>query len=383
MEQVTVNKVELPESALKSTKTDETKVFEEHETRISQFCRQQSMSLDDASIQPESMYKILDRNDLQMQIRSTKVLIYPSLNSAYHAKKRDVSSEKNLELKSYAGFLTNSAKKKIKKKLDVWINTVKVFNLINVGRYQRARSYITFLTLTLPSEQRHEDQVINKTCFTPFMDKVKYHFEVYNYFWRAERQENGNIHYHILLDTWIDREKVQQLWNETLEKLNYISEFQKKHHHRNPPTTWIKALPRNSSAVNYFAKYALKQDEQKKINGRVWLASKGILNLRPFTTGSMISIMTMFRFLYERKDVSVHEQDNCLMMCFPSRLIFENKNCHVLGEYKTYMLLLYHILYRDRHKDDKSYEFKQYYPLDTIDMDYLGNLRRLTLSERN
>jgi hypothetical protein len=376
-------KIEIQEPADKSTKPACHKIFEEQDRRIHDFIVSTTISLDEAPVQPEFDYEILNRNDLCMSISSTKVCIFPFTNSGYHSKKRDRKTDDNLRKKNYAGFLTNSAKKKIKQKLDIWISMIDIYNELSYKNFQRKLSYITFLTLTLPATQRHSDKEINKVCLSPFIDKMKYHFDIYNYFWRAERQENGNIHYHILLDTYCDKKKVQNLWNDSVSKLGYIDDFKKLHGHENPPSTMIKAMPRTGSAVNYFVKYALKQDDEKKINGRVWNSSKSILNLKTFSTTSMISIMSLFRYLYKLKEVNISENDNNLLLSFPSSVIKQCKDNIVISQYKQYLLLLYHVLYRDRHLNDKSYEFKQYYPLDSIDMQQLGRLRKIQTTDKS
>lgn len=49
-----------------------------------------------------------------------------------------------------------------------------------------------------------------------------------NYVWRMEFQANGNVHYHIATDTYIDYFFIQKQWNAILEKLGYVSRYAQK-----------------------------------------------------------------------------------------------------------------------------------------------------------
>ena len=49
-----------------------------------------------------------------------------------------------------------------------------------------------------------------------------------NYVWRLEFQKNGNVHYHLVTDTYLDYFLVRKIWNRILEKGGYISDFAEK-----------------------------------------------------------------------------------------------------------------------------------------------------------
>ena len=88
---------------------------------------------------------------------------------------------------------------------------------------------INFLTLTLPSKQKHPTSVITNTCFNQFMTEIREKYEMQNFVWRLEFQKNGNVHYHIVTDTFTDFHIVQKIWNRCTEKLGYVAEYTKKH----------------------------------------------------------------------------------------------------------------------------------------------------------
>ncbi len=162
---------------------------------------------------------------------------------------------------------------------------------------------LALITLTLPSEQRHPDEEIKSKLLNQFLIELNKKFSVQDYIWKAEKQENGNIHFHILINKYIHHEKIKKTWNRILEKLNYISNYRhnmqkfysdgfkltthgkdnrtpvqqrkayelgKSENWQNPNSTDIHALYKikNASAylVKYLAKGVTKTERIQKIN---------------------------------------------------------------------------------------------------------------------
>lgn len=154
--------------------------------------------------------------------------------------------------------------------------------------------YAVFLTLTLPGKQIHPDNMINK-ILVRLLENLKKTKNVLNYVWKAEPQENGNIHYHVILDKWIDKEYINTRWNKQINKLGYVDRYQLqekeffkngfrlKHSSKlnkkqqleayknalacdftNPPSTQIHSLGKVKNIVSYIQKYMTKQEQGKR-----------------------------------------------------------------------------------------------------------------------
>src|SRR5690606_39568338 len=60
---------------------------------------------------------------------------------------------------------------------------------------------LSFITLTLPSPQGSiSDKEIKRGPLRMFIQKMGRRYGMYNYVWKAEKQKNGNIHFHITTD---------------------------------------------------------------------------------------------------------------------------------------------------------------------------------------
>ena len=97
------------------------------------------------------------------------------------------------------------------------------------GRYYEKdiKYRLNFITLTLPAPQVHSDKVIKATLLNHFLTDLHRKFKVDNYIWKAEKQKNGNIHFHILADKYIHSGALQKTWNRILNTLGYIDRYQK------------------------------------------------------------------------------------------------------------------------------------------------------------
>jgi len=84
---------------------------------------------------------------------------------------------------------------------------------------------IAFITLTLPSQQIHSDREIKEKCLNSFLLELKKYYHVKNYVWRSERQQNGNVHFHLLVDKFVPWSELRDRWNRIINKLGYVDRY--------------------------------------------------------------------------------------------------------------------------------------------------------------
>lgn len=137
------------------------------------------------------------------------------------------NSSKNLLCNSTYGFLSDVSKKKIKKAINLllYISNYRYTGIVATKKDFKFK--ITFITLTLPAQQKHSDKEITNVCLHHFLNELRKHWNLEHYVWKAEKQKNGNIHYHLTTNIYIHYMDLRELWIKSLNKLNYISEYQK------------------------------------------------------------------------------------------------------------------------------------------------------------
>jgi len=123
---------------------------------------------------------------------------------------------------------------------------------------------MNFITLTLPSMQIHSDDYIKVRMLQPFLRWIKRSHGAINYVWKAESQDNGNIHFHITTNTFIHWKSIRKKWNEILASHGYCKVFQDGSNDKGNASTQVKAVKNNNAILGYLKKYYTKNDSFKK-----------------------------------------------------------------------------------------------------------------------
>lgn len=200
-------------------------------------------------------------------------------------KRNDNLNNLNGNGSAYNGYLSPNAMREIKKRLGVWLTSVDIsMNLSKLGKgVDRNKIMPTFVTVTLPSNQVHSDLQIKKYILDPFLSWLKVTnqdvfktgvnkgklkgFGVETYFWRAETQKNGNVHFHIICDRYIPWERIRQKWNALCESFGaYVSSYHyaQKYKHRNGMSVDIPKMKSDAANMKTVVQKALKSGKMPK-----------------------------------------------------------------------------------------------------------------------
>lgn len=199
-------------------------------------------------------------------------------------------------------------------KKKVWLSDQKKF----------VRFKLNFITLTLPISQNDSDNDIKHKCLNSFLTELRKFHGVKNYIWRAEKQANGNIHFHLVTDAFIDHAALRRRWNRIINVLGYVDRYSEKmrgsiktfgdYYNRyinqgsymqllrrynagrannwtNPNTTDVHSTKKVKNMVAYLSKYMAKSidnpelltpdlREQLLVKGRIWGLSESLSNFK-------------------------------------------------------------------------------------------------------
>jgi hypothetical protein len=229
-----------------------------------------------------------------LQVAPHKLIVYERIEWHVRPHKRDrgawsdkcqsntyqAGSNKN----RYTGSLSKSARKKMRKAIALMVASSAEKEVINFTNGKRFRFRINFITLTLPSAQGDiTDKQIKQACLEPFFQRMRRKHGMRSYVWRAERQKNGNLHFHVLSETWIHYIKLREEWNECVQKLGMIDAFYAKHGHRDPNSTDVHAVWNVEDVEAYVTKYMSKDASGKdKVEGKLWDCSENLKTGKTF-----------------------------------------------------------------------------------------------------
>lgn len=175
----------------------------------------------------------------------------------------------------HTGVVSRKGQKRLEKALAWLIYFSKPKRMTDQETGRKFTFNINFITLTLSSKQVHSDQEITKVCLGSFLDKCRKMVGLTNYIWRAEAQANGNIHFHLVTDTYIHYNDLRKWWNQSQELLGYVSGFAHKHHHFNPNSVDIHSVKHVNRLSSYLSKYMSKErafaciGELRQIKGEI------------------------------------------------------------------------------------------------------------------
>lgn len=289
------------------------------------------------------------------------------------------------------GFLSDAGKKRLLKAIDwlLYISTPK-----DAWNYKLKKKFtfkINFITLTLPCKQFHSDTFIKSKMLNNFLTVLRQRFAIKHYIWRAEKQKNGNIHFHLILNEFIHHENIKNIWNKILDHHGYIEKYreaqkaffggkfrlrqhllasfsasaQRKAYKRNlqndwssPNTTDVHSTKNIRNLRGYASKYLSKSvdieseaiqtksqnetleqaakriSEKLAVKGRLWFISQELSKLKSITGFVCSQIGDNLRFLFNKfKDKIIHRDYVDIIPVSVNEL--PALNCSVIFEYFT------------------------------------------------
>jgi hypothetical protein len=240
------------------------------------------ISLDKSVVTERSKKNDMLYNTNYIQFRKNFAVIYSQSELARNKKEEIKIRLETARKETYKGQISAASKKLIRKKLSTWFEAIANYNSLRENVISHKLVKAVFLTVTLSASQYHSDKEIKARILKPFIRKLRDDYGCERYLWKAEKQSNGNIHFHIIIDQFIDKLIVQILWNKCQEALGYITEFEKKYKRRNPPSTQIQVISNTDQMMKYIEKYICKDDNNSTIEGAIWKCSKKIFSLEFF-----------------------------------------------------------------------------------------------------
>ncbi len=122
---------------------------------------------------------------------------------------------------------------------------------------------LAFLTLTLSDKQKHDDDYIKQHMLQPFLYWLDRYYSA-AYVWKAETQLNGNIHFHLTIDTYVPWQSVRAKWNKLLAKHHYCKVMQDGSNDKGDAATQIKSVLSETKCAKDIGGYMSKKDAVTK-----------------------------------------------------------------------------------------------------------------------
>lgn len=259
------------------------------------------------------------------RISHDQILIYEAYpTGGGYRSERQIENERNLTRGDYNGYMSPKTKAKVKKYLATWVDSVHMIrNSPTVQKRLDRVPLLTFVTLTLPAKQEHPDNEIKRKLLTPYIATLQRKYGVEHYFWRAEAQANGNIHFHLIVDSFVEWRAVRDDWNRCVNKLGYVDRFEAVHGHRDPNSTDIHGLGNVRSVASYVIKYCCKEDGYRPIEGRIHGCSDGLRSLTPYEDYMVDNELPKFveNAMNDDQSTIIEKEDFTIIKCSTKKML--------------------------------------------------------------
>ena len=248
--------------------------------------------------------------------------------------KHSGNTGKKLEKKFHNFEISKNSQQNLRSKVE-W--------LFQYAKYRNVKTYTGkiiknykcgFITLTLPATQFHNTGYIITQMLDEFLQQLRKRVKMINYVWRLEFQANGNAHFHIVTDSYVDYYLALKIWNKILSVHGYVELYRNK----------MSALSYNDYCANYG-----KKSNGDKIPNEIlfkrynygkstnW-SNPNTVDCKNISRGGSISYYISKYFSKKEKSAKCNKLDNeensfALRLCFWSRSLSRCKSESMPVEY--------------------------------------------------
>lgn len=201
--------------------------------RITTFYRRNSRTFNYSARDFDSFDSFEEKKPKQLELYEIKKpvdqeTIVSNINKYEESELKEIKENRPPKFKEHSGIISKKAKKRINNAIDWLLLLAQDKTVYSTKSKKKFKFKISFITLTLASTQQHSDNEIKKELLNHFLVEARKKWKVDKYVWRAEKQKNGNIHFHIVVDKFINYDELRNVWNRIQNKLGYVDEYQKK-----------------------------------------------------------------------------------------------------------------------------------------------------------
>lgn len=238
----------------------------------------------------------------QIQVRSN-CLVYYNLPTCRPGYQRQLS-----RASAYSGKMTGGSAKRIRAAIDVLCQITPTRSTYNPVTKKNFPFKLNFVTLTVSDSKNIDAQFGYSNLMKPFLRKMRSMGKM-SYVWKAEFQKRGQLHYHLVTDTFLPWSDLRFTWNNLQRKNRLLDSYAEKHKHYDANSTDVHALNGIANISTYLAKY-LAKGNSKAIKGKTWDCSNNVKRKRFAFTPTHRQEMQL-RELYNDKAIEVLELDHC------------------------------------------------------------------------
>jgi hypothetical protein len=238
----------------------------------------------------------------QIQVRKN-CLVYYNLPTV-----RPGRAHKPIKKKAYSGQVTAANVKRLKSALDILLQITPTRTTYNPVTKKYFPFQLNFVTMTVSARKNISAKEGYHNLMRPFLRKLQKEGS-YSYLWKAELQKRGQLHYHLVTDTFFTWQLIRSTWNNLQRRHRYLDDYAKQTGHFDANSTDVHALNGVGNVGAYLAKY-LGKSNNATIKGKIWDCSTNLKRKRFAFTPTNTQEMQL-RELQNDNQIKVIELEHC------------------------------------------------------------------------
>jgi hypothetical protein len=238
----------------------------------------------------------------------------------------------------YSGLFSIGAKKRIGRAIDLLIQIAKPTYGLNEVTGRKQKHTLSFITLTIHNARLLTAKTGYDLVMKHFLQWLRRTKKATSYVWKAEFQNNGQLHYHITTPAWIHYQEIKDKWNNLLRSAGLLDTYQEKFGHWNANSTDIHEVRNIDNLAGYLKKEFCKQIQNQQTEGKLWDCSINLKDNKYFALEYDLKLLTKVYQDLKAGKLKRIELDQCTIYKATTRKNVQNVlDLSQIQQYKDYL----------------------------------------------
>lgn len=245
---------------------------------------------------------------------------------------------------TYSGQITKGSKKRMTKAVSLLVQSSKTRRIYNHATHRYQLFKLSFITLTVSSTSiMLAGKEAHEKLLEPFLLYLRRKHQVVNYVWKAELQERGQIHYHIMIDKFVLYTDIRDKWNNLQDQYGLLDDYRAKHGSKTPNSTDVHSIKKVKNIEAYLVKYISKDVGKKdgdSIGGKVWDCNMSLKKAKYYTTTVDWEMERVINYVQTVKIAQVLHYDHYSLIIFTDQDAYYLLNERQRDDYFNHLSLI-------------------------------------------
>lgn len=280
----------------------------------------------------------------KIQIRHKSLILYelPDYYGSSNSKswQQRILQIKEDQKKAYSGQLTQGAKKRLTKAVDLMCQSVKTKKVYNRVLDRNVTHRLSYITLTVSQHENLTAREVYDKGFKQFLQWLRRSQKVNTYIWKCEVQKRGQIHYHITTPSYIFYQDIRDKWNNIQRGNGWLEDYYKLKGHYDPNSTDIHEVRKVNNLSGYLIKEFCKAIQNPNTTGKIWDCSLNLKKWGYYTINENECKNDLMSSLIDKNKVEAIPTDHCVILKMKTAQVIDVMDLKEVIAYDDFLTMI-------------------------------------------